>query len=123
MPATHLRRLFFVLLLCRFTLSLLKHKLLLLRTRGGFHPCCTWGCSVVVTLKLNSWRCPKTLVLSSLEVLKFNPEDTFSTSVEQLKYAIKRKLLVTALLYLFDPVLSYILTKHSSITLSSIYSE
>lgn len=78
---------------------------------------------MVVTLKLNSWRCPKTLVLSSLEVLKFNPEDTFSTSVEQLKYTIKQKLLVAALLYLFEPVLSVILTKHSPITLSFIYSE
>lgn len=31
---------------------------------------------MVGTLKVNSWRFPKTLVLSSLEVIKFNPEDT-----------------------------------------------
>lgn len=33
---------------------------------------------MVVILKVNSWRWPKTLVLSSVEVVQFNSEDTCS---------------------------------------------
>lgn len=86
-PATHLRRLFFVLLLRRRTQNIVKHKLLPAGIKGGFHPHCRRGCLMVGTLKVNSWRFPKTLVLSSLEVIKFNPKDTCNQAAMSINHS------------------------------------